>query len=97
MKDVRLAIRKRAALARPFCVRKTGPMHRIAGDNEGRAPLRTGDCWFDLQIKVSRAHGRAVLAQCTLIGCRLKLRQNLSKLLPDKIHHKTCSWRAMPS
>ena len=73
------------------------PMHRIAEDNVGKAPSRTGDGWVDLQIKVSRSHVGAVLAQCTLIGGRLKLRQNLSKLLPDKIHHKTCSWRKVPS
>ena len=70
---------------------------RLSTNNAGRSLLRTGDHRLDLQIKVSRTHVSAVLAQCTLIRCRSKLRQNLSKLLPDKIHHKTCSWREMPS
>ena len=43
-----------------------------------------------------RARVSAVLAQCALIRCRLKLRQNLSNLLPDEIHHKARAWREMP-
>jgi hypothetical protein len=32
-----------------------------------------------------------------LIGCRCKLRLDLSNLLPDEIDHKTRAWREMPS
>src|ERR1700738_2033462 len=31
------------------------------------------------------------------IGCRYKLRLDLSNLLPDEIDHKTRAWREMPS
>ena len=44
-----------------------------------------------------RARVSAALTQCAHIRCRFKLRLNLSKLLPDKIHHKTCAWREMSS
>jgi len=37
-----------------FVFARQTPTQRIAGDNEERAPLRTGDRWFDAQIKVSQ-------------------------------------------
>src|ERR1700745_3088939 len=44
-----------------------------------------------------RARVSAALTQYSLIRCRCKLRLDLSKLLPDEIHHKTRAWREMPS
>ena len=43
-----------------------------------------------------RARVSAALTRCALIRGRCKLRLDLSNLLPDKVHHKTRSWREVP-
>src|ERR1700751_2358392 len=44
-----------------------------------------------------RARMSAALARCAVVRGRRKLRLDLLKLLPDKIHHKSRAWREMPS
>jgi hypothetical protein len=63
------------------------------------APLRlaTADVLSQSKRLRERALVSAALTQWAHIRCRFKLRLNLSNLLPDKIHHKTCAWREMPS
>jgi hypothetical protein len=43
------------------------------------------------------SEGLPRLRGARLIGCRCKLRLDLSNLLPDEIDHKTRAWREVPS